>query len=478
MKFIDITQSTTVGNFNDTIKALEEAKKKDIGTAEKNKIQQFINKYTQSRDKLIGVCKNDIIKGNMKTDYNSKKEIGNLIRDNFKKLSLAEWNKYIETTKDGVSQHKEKELNVNDGQGTIDFLEGKSGINLMTGVKGALSLGVVSSLFWFKSPAVVGFFESVGFLKPLVATVGKDSAISIASIIPKIVTGLWAVNPVLAVAGVALMGVGLAMLVKKVFGPEIKKMWTNHKVKHAVRNVSNASKDELLAKADISEYLDDLNPDAYADKTKEEASKNIQINDGSTARNFLKESLSLSSVPPEKRGAEIKNLMTKYAASGLSDEKMVEILQNAGLYVEDPEINHLITDIGSIKAGTTASKGFEKFRDAYSAVIKTLGDNKKTPQERLRAVEELKELATKREKFLDKSEKSSKKKKGKFTYTSNREDNERADKIVRLCSAMAQLTEEMLQEIILNKDNISKINELKTTIEKNHGLLPDQIEKL
>ena len=63
MAILNITESTTVGNFNDTIKALEEAQKKADNQAEKNRIQEFINKYSTSRDKLISVCKNDIIKG-------------------------------------------------------------------------------------------------------------------------------------------------------------------------------------------------------------------------------------------------------------------------------------------------------------------------------------------------------------------------------------------------------------------------------
>ena len=189
MAILDISNSTTVGNFNDTIHALEEAKKKTTKAAEQARFDELINKYTTSKNKLINICKNDIIKGNMMSDAATRVEVGKLTRDNFKALSLQAWNNLL----DAEHQHKENELKDKDpGQAMIDFLDGKSGINLMTGVKATLTTAAIAAL---SSLNIAGFAGAMGL-----STAGLPASVSIISIIPEAIGALFALNPVIEFA--------------------------------------------------------------------------------------------------------------------------------------------------------------------------------------------------------------------------------------------------------------------------------------
>lgn len=267
MAILDVNQSTTVGNFEDTIKSLNEAKLNAKSAAEKDALDKFITKYTQSKDKLITICKNDIAKGIfLGADANVKVEVGKVTRENFRALSLERWNKIVATQ--GLS-HEEKEIKSGDkGQGAIDFLEGKSGINLMTGVKAALTTAAIGAL----SSLNIGAFAGLWGLS-LPASV--PASISLFSFVPEIISGLATLNPVLGLAAGALVGIGAVAVIKKIFGPEIKKIWTNVKVAHKVRKLAETSQDKISSEQDIKKFMGDMDPETFQKKAEKEASDDL-----------------------------------------------------------------------------------------------------------------------------------------------------------------------------------------------------------
>ena len=199
MALPEITKSTTVGTLRDVAKALTDAKEKTSVPAEKSRLDELINKYTTSANKLITVCKNEIISKNIHGNIDSQIEIARLTRDNFKNLSLDALNNILVDT---AKQHETSEIiyeeNKRDpGQGMIDFLEGKSGITLMTGIKATLTTAAVAAL---SSLNIAEFAGAMGL-----STTGLPTSFSIISIVPKILSTLAALNPVIGVAAGALL---------------------------------------------------------------------------------------------------------------------------------------------------------------------------------------------------------------------------------------------------------------------------------
>lgn len=396
MAILDINKSTTVGNFDSAIKSLEEAKNKSTSKEESQKFDQLIQKYEQSRHKLISICKNDIIKHNMTVDQEAKKQVEAVMRDNFKALSMEKWNAIIndfngvEKNHDNqIGTHNEHEMKAAGGDGFINFLEGKSGINLMTGVKAALSTAAVGALFSLDIGAFAGLW---GLSLPA----GAPATLSIIQFVPEIITGLATLNPVLGIAGAALLGIGAVALVKKIFGPEIKKMWTNFKVARKVNKATKAASDKLESDQDLTAALKEQKKlyDEQAEEQKKyrkpvyKANKDGSLVRGSDGELIVDhyenshyenefESKAKKLVGTKFTADDIKNLKEEYGKKGrVAEDRMVELIEGAFKKDFIKEVSKLATSKDATDtAKVDALKN--KYKDVMSpaSLEKVLVDN-------------------------------------------------------------------------------------------------------
>lgn len=470
MAILDITNSTTVGNFNDTIQALEEAKKKTTKPAEQARFDELINKYTTSKNKLIKICKNDIIKGNMMSDAATRVEVGKLTRDNFKALSLQAWNKVL----DAEHQHKENEFKDKDpGQAVIDFLDGKSGINLMTGVKATLTTAAIAAL---SSLNIAGFAEAMGL-----SIAGLPESVSVISIIPKAIGSLFALNPVIGVAAGALLGLGVIKLTKKIFGPEIKKLWANIKVRHAVNKQTEASQDKEFSEKDITEVLGGKSSEDYQKDAEDEIERTTKKNDGTYEREFSDKAFALATGDGVDIETKVNELKNEYKDK-LDSDAIDRLLTSAGIAIKQPDLGDVATDLATDPKFRTRTGGrgtvpksrtdFNDFKAAYQDLVVMIGKTSVANTEKAKAIRDLRTFANNPNKFLDKSGST------RGTSRSTPKDIERQEKIKKLCNGMVDIISELYAEVAKDVSKAATADTLKDALESARGLTADQIKNL
>ena len=470
MAILTITGETTVGQFNNAIKALEEAKNANKNTEFQERLQHFIDKYTTSKNKLITICKNDIVKGNLLVDPETRIEVKKVISDNYKNLSLHTWNKVIakhnERTHDkAVKKHGNKldlggSIKEVEGQPVIDFLEGKSGINLMTGVKASLAAAAVSSLCSLNIGAFAGLW---GLSLPA----NVPASLSLFSFVPEIITGLATLNPVLGVAAGALLGIGAIALVKKIFGPEIKKMWSNFKVNNAVKKATKKAENSL----------ESTGSDDFAKSALEEITELEKVKPSTGDRSHysllfeqkVKEIAHGDGIDMDKKIADLK---TEYAGK-VSD--MEEILKKLGVSEKQPDLGDIASDL--VKIGKFKEKGdknsksrkdFNHFRAEYNKLVIAIADKSLSESEQSKIIRDLRKFANDDSNFVDKAG-------GQGNSTTDVEA--RRKKVQSLCQGMVDILSDLQYQA--NKTMTPEaIKKLKTDLEGQHGLTADQIEKL
>lgn len=274
----DRVLNMTMNELRKTIQSLKDAQSKTrTNSSEYSVFQRYIDKNLSRERKAINICKNDIIKYNLLGDGSplnpsAKLEVLRLTKNNFENLSVVKWNTLIRTTlssaKDSngnfIQEHESNEITPdNHGDRMVDFLEGKSGITLTTGVKAAVTTAAVASLC---SLNIANFASFLGL-----STVGLPKSLSLISVVGKAVGGAFALNPVLGIAAGALLATGTLKLAKKIFGPEIKKMWGNFKAQRKIDKIVEQNE------VDITPELDGLDENDFIQKQEKLENYNLEL---------------------------------------------------------------------------------------------------------------------------------------------------------------------------------------------------------
>lgn len=472
MALPEITRSTTVGTLNDVIKALKDAQGKTTKPEERERFNQLITKYSTSRDKLITICKNDIIKHNIFGDNATKLQVARLTRDNFKALSLNEWNALV------TNIHSESELKVGDpGQKAIDFLEGKSGINLMTGVKATLATAAVAAFCSFKSAGLVNLFNKIG-LDSLVTTLGSgESAVSLVQIIPNVISGLFAINPVIGVAAGVLMGIGVLKLTKKIFGPEIKKMWANVKTRHAVNEAFKNTKLENDSKEDLRSYMDGKTPEDYEKQMQNIIDHEDKKSNGTYENEFKDEALKLATGTGKDLDKEIDTLRKKFK-NKLTPAEIDQYLRDTGLAPKQPDLGEIATDLkddatfkkpkkdpstGTTPPASKSRSDFEQFKKDYKKLVSNMGDPTIDATAKAKAIRDLRNYANDASKFVDGTDPA---------------DLDRQKKVQTICNGMVEILSDLYAEIAKDASKAAQKDAILRQLESDRGLAQDQFNKL
>ena len=467
MALPEITSSTTVGTLNDVVKALKDAQSKTTKPEERERFNQLITKYSASRDKLITICKNDIIKHNIFGDSASKLQVARLTRDNFKALSLTEWNNLL------AKKHSEKELKVGDpGQKAIDFLEGKSGINLMTGIKATLATAAVAAL---TSLNISAFAGALGFSATTVAAL--PTSFSVISIVPKILATLSALNPVIGVAAGVLMGVGVIKLTKKIFGPEIKKMWANVKTRHAVNEAFKNQKLENESKEDLRPFMDGKSPEDYEKQMQGIVDHEDKKANGTFANEFKDEALKLATGTGKDLDKAVDALREKYKKK-LTPAEIDQCLRDAGLAVKQPDLGEIATDLkgdatfkkptkdpstGTTPPASQSRKDFEQFKKDYKKLVADIGNPTIDATVKAKAIRDLRNYANDSSKFSD---------------GTTGADTDRQKKLQTICNGMVEILSDLYAEIAKDASKAAQKDALLRQLEGDRGLAQDQFNKL
>lgn len=500
MAFLNITNSTTVGNFNDTIKALEEAKKKALSSAERERLQQFITKYTTTKEKLISICKKDIKEHQMYIDPKVKAEADKLTRDGFHALSIESWTKVVQLHNDSNIAGPDRKANAptmkdiafdNHGEGWLNFLEGKSGLTLMTSVKASLTTMALAGLH------TIGAFN----------------------LIPTLITTLFTLNPVLGAAAAVLAVTGTAMLVKKIFGPELT-VWKN-KIKTNI--LGNKSIDTYMSKSDhidldaeareqekirnkeagereegeqrdngtfdkefedkIKSLVGKNNPSLAADvdKLKKEYANKVKdariidkVVEEVFGNDLVARATDLATSTKRDNSAEVEKLRNLYAGV-LTPERIDQILTEANLVIENPNLrttaDEVIAGGEDNKKGydaSTASTAYREFKAAYDAIIVKLTSNTYNLAEinnDIHALEDYAKPAT----FLKDATASGYGVPSSWKLT----DPKKAAKIAKLCGGMIGILRELSTQLGQGKGPV----DAKKT-QKDHGLTEQQLQEI
>ena len=467
MALPEITRSTTVGTLNDVIKALKDAQGKTTKPEEKERFNQLITKYSTSRDKLITICKNDIIKHNIFGDNATKLQVARLTRDNFKALSLNEWNALV------ANIHSESELKAGDpGQKAIDFLEGKTGINLMTGVKATLATAAVAAL---TSLNISAFAGALGFSATTVAAL--PTSFSVISIVPKIIATLSALNPVIGVAAGVLMGIGALKITKKIFGPEIKKMWANVKTRHAVNEAFKNTKLENDSKEDLRAYMDGKTPEDYEKQMQGVIDNEDKKANGTYENEFKDEALKLATGTGKDLDKEIDTLRKKFK-NKLTPAEIDQYLRDTGLAPKQPDLGEIATDLkddatfkkpkkdpstGTTPAPSQSRKDFEQFKKDYKKLISDMGNPSIDATAKAKAIRDLRNYANDASKFVDGTDPA---------------DVARQKKVQAICNGMVEILSDLYAEIAKDASKVAQKDAILRQLESDRGLAQDQFNKL
>lgn len=464
MALPEITRSTTAGKLKEVVDALEEAKSKTTNSVEKERFDQLIKKYSTAREKLVTICKNDIIKHNIFGDNASKLEVARLTRDNFKALSLEAWNNLIVAEE---NKHNSKELESKDfGQAAIDVLEGKTGITLMTGVKATLATAAVAAL---SSLNISAFAGALGFSASTVAAL--PTSFSVISIIPKVLTTLSALNPVIGVAAGVLMGIGAIKLTKKIFGPEIKKLWAKTKAEHKVREAFKSTKLENESKADISSYMDGKTPEDYETHMQDTIDHEDKRNNGTYANDFKTEAFKLATGTGKDLEKEVTKLRNKFKTK-LTPAEIDQLLRECGIAPDQPDLGEIATDLkgdATFKKpakGSTPSqsrKDFDQFKKDYKKIITTLSDPSVDATAKAKSIRDLRNFAGDASKFVD---------------GSSAADIARQKKIQEICTGMVEIASELYAEIAKDASKVAQKDAILRQLESDRGLAEGQFNKL
>ncbi len=405
MAKLTVTDLTTVKEMDNAIKIYTTAKDKAKNSSDAAKLQQKIDNCTQSKNKLIGICKYDIKKGNLQITDDNRKEVLRLTRNNYAELSLKAWNTllYNQDKDEHVNGEIKKDGDL--GQIFINFMEGNTGITLMTGVKALIATAAGSLLF----------------------------KANVFSLIPKAIELAMGVNPVFGACVVALGVAGAALAIKKVFGKEIGKLWGNLKTNHSVKKGVNASKYEFEAQEEIDSELTDNN--LHAAECEEEATKlsvtffkseaaeKKAVNDfkkkyaGKVSPEFIERALVNAGLQPKALGAveAYQDLMNENSFHG--EKKYTKKTTDAyGTHAK-----------GSTLAADDAHKGFTDFKAEYDKFIKNLDGEKLSPAERRATLKSLHTFASDATKFGS--------------------DTSKAEKVQAICNGMVEIASAYLVAI-------------------------------
>lgn len=477
----DRVLNMTMGELRKTIKNLKDAQSKTKpNSGEYSVIQRYIDKNLSRERKAINICKNDIIKYNLlgdgsALDPSAKLKVLNLTKNNFENLSIAKWNALIKTefstVRDprgsSIQEHEANEITPDHyGDKMIDFLEGKSGLTLTTGVKAAVTTAAVASLC---SLNIANFASFLGL-----STAGLPKSLSLISVVGKAVGGAFALNPVLGVASAALLTVGTGMLAKKIFGPEIKKIWGNFKAQKKIDKI--VGQNEI----DISTELDGLSDDDFIKKQETIENFNLELAELETSdatltdiESFIDKFEKTKLKPRKEIISNAKTVIEKAFKAEASafifnydEKKYNKVKKNYSSYLSPTEIAKLeaemqlqtktdlkshITEFNKVQSGLGADtrKSFDDFKNKLNGIISSFdsADNQTI-------LNNIKKLSA----YADGT---------KIRGTAYK------DKVVELCKDM----EELLQELYVRVKVNGKDADIKS-IAAEHGITKDDLDGL
>lgn len=462
-----VTSSTTVKQIDE---AIEIWKKVGDGS---NSAQINIRRLQESRQKLIGILQREYnaIPGKnlnefqgsnpgdqerFRNDY--KKALINLMRDNYKPLSLSELNTIKRVHLKNAGAYDEKEITTKIGtEDVLDLFEGKKDITFASVIKIPILTAAVSLL------AQTGSFS-------LLATVAS---------------GLWTFNPVIAICAGVVGLAGLGKIFSKVFGPELKTIIKQKRMDKAyseqhnntelasfdTKNIIEESDKKEKEKSEVDAQNNQLTEDLVTFKPKSideviafvgqfdklpeaDVVNKVKAAGINFEQMFKAEAFDLIS---KNKTSKIGNLEKKFA-NYLTTNEMQSVKDALGI----KDKNNFSEQYKKVKADTATSKNktdFQAFRGFYNEIIKEIVENK-NPTETLEKIKTLQKLVNDNTTF-DRASAAAESK-----------------NLKTLCDKMIQMLKELQEQVVAKGIRYANDKEAKKSIAEAHGLKSDDLENL
>lgn len=459
-----------------TVKQIDEAIAIWNKVSGSNSAQTNIKRLQESRQKVIGILQHEYnaIYGKNLSDFKGtdakiktatrnqyKLALIDLMRDNYKTLSLSEINRIKTAFLNNAEQHTKQEIESNMIiDNAIDFLEGKKGITLASVVKTSISTAAIALMS-----------QAGGF-----------------SLLSTVATALWTFNPVIAVCAGVIGAVALGKLIGKVFGPELKALKNEYKMYKALDQTEDSSFDtkKIIEESDKNEK-ENSEVEAQDNKLKTDIAgfKPKSIDEvvsfmgqfdklpeadivaavkAAPSINFEKlfkvEAAGLVMADDKDDLAKITELRTKFG-SFLSAADMDKFQKDTGLKLNDKDYSQEFEDYESVKGGLktynygpndkrnyqAGKNAFDKFKADYSVVITNIFAGKDT-KDVMKGIANLENFANDPNNF-------------------SKESQNVRDKMKKLCNKMIEMLKEITKAKIMgatDKDaamkNVSKEHNL------------------